>query len=142
MEMEAPEKQAIEAILENWNKGWQTKNAALATQDYAEDADFTNAFGMARHGRAEIEELLSEVFQLPFVIGAESETVEQSIRFIRPDVALTRSLVLRKGQKSPSGEDLGLRSTSSLRVFLKMGDGWRIVSHLISDARDRGSSSH
>ena len=126
----------IEQVVENWNTAWQTKDAKLAAQDYSDDADWTNAFGMKRKGRAEIEKILGEVFSLPFVMAGQSETANQSIRFIKPDVALVITRVERAGQRTPSGAELGTRQTSHLRVLMKSGGRWRIVSHLISDARD------
>jgi uncharacterized protein (TIGR02246 family) len=78
----------VEQVIENWNRAWKAKDAKLAAQDYAHDADWTNAFGMKRKGRAEIEKFLAEVFTLPFVMAARSKVVEQSVRFIKPDVAL------------------------------------------------------
>jgi len=55
-------------------------------------------------------------------------------------VVLTQ--VEREGQKTPSGEDLGVRRTSHLRVLVKEAGQWRIVSHVISDARDPRAARH
>lgn len=133
---------AVEQVIENWNKAWQTKDAKLAAQDYSNDADWTNAFGMKRTGRAEIEKFLTEVFSLPFVMAAQSKVVEQSVRFIKPDVAIVITRVERVGQRTQSGEALGTRQTSHLRVLVKSEGGWKIVSHLISDARDPERPTH
>lgn len=97
----------IEHAIDNWNEAWQTKDSKLAAQDYSDDADWTNAFGMKRRGRAEIEKVLAEVFALPFVIAGQSSTVEQSVRFIKPDVALVVTRVERLGQRVASGAELG-----------------------------------
>lgn len=136
------DQRAIEQGIENWNRAWQTKDAALAAQDYSDDADWTNAFGMKRKGRAEIQKFLAEVFSLPFVMAGESKVVEQTVKFIKPDVATVVTLVERAGQRTPAGETLGTRHTSHLRVLMKSGDTWKIVSHLISDARDPERREH
>ena len=133
---------AVEQILEHWNKAWQAKDPKLAAQDYSDDADWTNAFGMKKRGRAEIEKFLTEVFSLPFVMTAQSKVVEQSIKFIKPDVAVVVTRVERVGQRTPSGEALGTRETSHLRVLMKSGGTWKIVNHLISDARDPKRREH
>jgi hypothetical protein len=91
---------------------------------------------MKRKGRADIEKVLAEVFALPFVMAGQSKTVEQSVRFINPDVALVLTRVERVGQRVPSGAELGTRQTSHLRVLVKSKGQWKIISHLISDARD------
>jgi uncharacterized protein (TIGR02246 family) len=132
----------IEQVIENWNKAWQTKDAKLAAQDYSDDADWTNAFGMKKKGRAEIEKILAEVFSLPFVVAGQSKTVEQSVRSIKPDVALVVTRVERAGQRTPSGSELGIRQTTHLRVLMKSEGRWKVISHLISDARDRDRPEH
>lgn len=90
----------------------------MAAQDYSTDADWTNAFGMKKKGRAEIEQILAEVFSLPLMEG-RSRTAEQSVRFIKSDVALVVTRVERAGQRTPSGAELGIRQTSHLRVLMK-----------------------
>ena len=137
-----PDRVAIERAVENWNAAWKFKDPALAAQDYSDSADWTNAFGMSRVGRMEIERLLTEVFSLPFVMAGDSETVAQEIRFVAPDLALVTTRVQRKGQRNPSGQDIGQRRTSHLRVFAKTDGRWQIISHLISDARDTRAPVH
>lgn len=132
----------IELVIENWNKAWQGKDAKLAAKDYSDDADWTNAFGMKKKGRTEIEKFLAEVFSLPFVMAGQSKTVDQSVRLIKPDVALVVTRVERAGQRTPSGEELATRQTSHLRVLVKSGESWKIISHLISDARDLERRMH
>ena len=43
---------AILATFDSWNRGWKERNAALAVQDYADDVDWTNAFGDRFQGKA------------------------------------------------------------------------------------------
>jgi len=139
---QAPDQLAIEHAIENWNIAWKVKDPELAAQDYSDTADWTNAFGMSRVGRAEIEKLLNEVFALPFVMAGNSETVSQEIRFVKPDLALVLTRVQRKGQRTGAGQDIGQRHTSHLRVFAKADGKWQIISHLISDARDTQQAPH
>jgi uncharacterized protein (TIGR02246 family) len=141
-EVDRHQEHQIIAMIEDWNLGWEKKDAALAAKWYSDDADWTNAFGFYKKGRAEIEKFLGEVFALPFVMAGRGKVLEQSIRFIQPNVALVRTKVERTGQLTPSGETLGPRETSHLRVFLKLGNNWKIISHLISDARSRENPKH
>lgn len=131
------DRKAIEQAYENWYRAWEIKDAKLAAQDYADNAVWINAFGMKRNGQKEIEKTLEQVFSMDFVMAGESKTVEKTITFLKPDVAIINSRVEREGQKSPSGEQMLTRQTSHLRVFVKTDGKWQIVSHLISDARDR-----
>lgn len=131
----------VEAI-ERWDQAWKSKNARLGAEDYSDDTYWVNAFGMHRTGRAAVEQTLKEVFALPFVAAGESQTVNHDVRFLRPDVAVVATTVERRGQLTPDGEQLGVRHTSHLRVFQRPQGRWQIVSHLISDARDRQSRRH
>lgn len=133
---------AIEKAINNWDTAWKTKDARLAAQNYSDDADWTNAFGMARRGRSEIEKLITEVFALPFVMAGKSATVEQTIRKLDSNMALVISRVEREGQQSPSGETMSKRQTTHHRLFRKTKDGWQIIAHLISDARDTERTKH
>lgn len=133
---------AITAAVDRWFEAWETLDAALAAQDYAEDADWTNAFGQTQRGRAAIEAQLREVFALGFVTAGQSEPVGQEVRLLRPDVALVTTRVERRGQQAEGGEGLGVRRTTHLRVFERRGGAWFIVSHLISDARAMGTPRH
>ena len=138
----ADDKKAIEAAYQNWYTAWETKDYNLAAQDYSDDAIWVNAFGMKRTGQSEIEKALKEVFGMDFVMAGKSKTVEKTIKFVKPDVALVTSRVEREGQKSPSDEKMDVRKTSHLRVFVKTKGKWQIVNHLISDARNRNRPEH
>lgn len=138
----AADSAAITTALDNWFRAWEVKDAALGARDYSTDAAWTNAFGMTRHGQVAIEATLREVFALPFVTAGESRPTGQEIRWLRPDVALVVTVVERAGQQTPDGASLGLRRTTHHRVFVREAAGWRIVSHLISDARDQQRSGH
>lgn len=134
--------QSVIAAIDRWDRAWEVKDAALGSQDYADDALWVNAFGMRRTGRAAIRATLAEVFALPFVAAGNSDTVDHDVRFPGEDVALVATRVERRGQRSPGGEELGVRHTSHLRVFERREGRWLIVSHLISDARDREGARH
>jgi uncharacterized protein (TIGR02246 family) len=138
----AADSAAIQGALDNWFRAWEVRDAELGARDYAADAEWTNAFGMTRRGRAAIEATLREVFGLPFVVAGDSRPTAQEIRWLRPDVALVVTVVERVGQQSPTGEPLGTRRTTHHRVFVRGDDGWRIASHLISDARDQQRPGH
>ncbi|MEM1451885.1 MAG: SgcJ/EcaC family oxidoreductase [Planctomycetota bacterium] len=137
-----PEAAAIGSAVDDWNRAWKIEDPALAASGYSADAEFTNAFGFHRTGRTAIEEYLGEVFALDFVMTGDSSEVERSITFLRPDVALVHSRIERNGQTASDGSDLGVRRTSHLRVFAVVDGSWRIVSHLISDARATSRPDH
>ncbi|HET6770778.1 MAG TPA: SgcJ/EcaC family oxidoreductase [Actinomycetota bacterium] len=140
--MTTEDRAAIEKAVENWMAAWERKDAHLAVQDYAEDADWTNVFGVRCRSRAELETTLTQIFSSPFAMAGRDTVVGQEVRFLRSDVALVRTRVERRGQLMPSGEPMGTRHTTHLRVFELTEVGWKVVSHLISDARDQERPQH
>lgn len=129
---------AIMKAIANWERAWEMGDPELAARDYAEDADWTNAFGMRRLGRDSIRALLSEVFQLPFVMAGQTEYEYHDLRFLGESVALLRSRAIRGDQQLPDGRVEEPRRINHLRVFVKRDGRWLIVSHLIGDERAPG----
>ena len=132
----------IIAIIDNWNKAWQTKDYVLAANGYSHDAHFTNAFGDKRNGQNEVEALLKEVFSLPFVMAGHSETSEHHYQVLDVTTIIVHTAVIRKGQQMPDGSVLPDRQTTHMRVFQKTAGKWEIKAHLISDARDKQVPKH
>ncbi len=127
---------AIQVAIANWDRGWKEFNAALATKDYAADADWTNAFGRARKGRSAVEEFLGGQFALPQMRSRTSTASTVAIRFARPDVAVVNSTRETSGQRSASGATYPVRKTHDLRVFVNDNGRWWVVSHLIMDEKE------
>lgn len=131
----------IEQKIEDWNYAWKLKDASLAAKWYTNDADFTNAFGFSMIGKREIELYLERVFKMKFVMAGNSDQTSVKLKYISKNTILAISTIERKGQKLSDGEELGLRSTTHHRLFYKE-DNWKIVAHLISDARDIETNKH
>ena len=134
------EREAVLKTLQSWNEGWRVRDAALAVADYAEDTDWTNAFGDRFQSRQELQNGLEFIFGLEFVMaGASAGNTYQDVRFLTPEVAIIRSQLIRSGQKTDSGQDMRDRRINHLRVLEKRNGRWVIVSHLISQAKEKGS---
>lgn len=140
--MTLADRESIDQAVDDWNEAWQTGDVDLAVGRYSVDADFTNAFGFYRKGRASIREYLAEVFSLDFVMAGESREVSREYRVLGPSSVAVRSRVERAGQRTAEGQDLGIRETSHLRIFHRRDGEWQLVSHLISDARSIQRSGH
>ena len=132
----------ILSVINDWNQAWETRDYVLAAKGYGHDARFINAFGDKRSGQREIQNLLKEVFSLPFVMTGNSETIEHRYQVLNSTNVIVHTSVLRKGQQMPDGTVIPDRQTTHMRVFQKNGDQWKIKGHLISDARDKQSSKH
>ena len=132
----AEDEAVIRRIVANWDRGWKDFEPEVATVDYADDADWVNAFGKARTGRSEIRKYLATLFTTPEIRSRQSTPSTVVIRFIRPDVAAVSSFRETVGQKSASGREYPTRKTHDLRVIVKQADQWRIISHMIMDEKD------
>lgn len=127
--------------IDDWNKGWKTKDYKIATQWYGQRAEFTNAFGHSKTGKSDIEAFMKEVFQLPFVMAGDSRVTNQKFIQLDDKIVLVITSIERTGQRTPDDKQLGIRQTTHHRVFKKESE-WLIVGHLISDARDTESNKH
>jgi len=132
------ERAAVLAALDSWNRGWAERDAELAVRDYSEDVDWTNAFGDRFQGRSELKKGLEFIFSLDFVmVGDSGDNEFEDVRFLSPDVALLRSKLVRAGQETSAGEVMADRHVHHLRVLQKREGRWLIISHLISQAKDK-----
>ncbi|MBZ0112523.1 MAG: SgcJ/EcaC family oxidoreductase [Thermoanaerobaculia bacterium] len=130
---------AVLKTLDSWNEGWRTADANLAVQDYSEDTDWTNAFGDRFQGREELRKGLEFIFSLDFVMAGDSGGNEfTDVQFLTPDVAMIRSKLVRVGQQTRDGAVRPDRHIHHLRVLERREGKWQIVSHLISQAQEKG----
>lgn len=134
----AADREAVLKTLDSWNQGWAESKAELAVQDYSDDVDWTNAFGDRFQGRDALREGLEFIFSLDFVMAGESDDNEfADVVFLSPDIALIRSKLVRAGQKTSNGTAMPDRHIHHLRVLERRDGRWQIVSHLISQAKEK-----
>ena len=128
----------IMETLETWEQGWAHRNAEMAVSSYAEDTDWTNAFGDRFQGKEELQKGLEFIFSLDFVMAGESESHEfDDITFLSSDVAVVRSKLVRLNQKTSTGLLMPDRHINHLRVYHRRSGQWLIVSHMISQRQPR-----
>lgn len=129
---------AVLATLDSWNRGWAEGDAAAAVEGYAEDTDWTNAFGDRFRGRDALRKGLEFIFSLGFVMAGDSSDNEfADVTFLTPDVALIRSKLVRVGQERSDGTAMSDRHINHLRVLQRREGRWLIVSHMISQAQEK-----
>lgn len=129
------DKETIENIVQNWTIGWKSCDSQLATEGFAEDIDWINAFGVQIKGRQGIKEFLDWVFSLENAKERENSEAITLIRFIRPDIALVYTDFHVEKQKYLSGESMSDRHGHMLRVMSKENHDWQIVSMMIMDEK-------
>lgn len=129
---------AILKTFDSWNQGWMEGNAELAVQDYAEDTDWTNAFGDRFQSKQSLQDGLEHIFSLGFVMAGNSAGNEYAdVTFLSADIAMVRSKLVRVGQETSTGETMPDRHINHLRVLERRGDRWLIVSHLIAQEQPK-----
>ena len=74
--------------MKHWQEAWDQFNSQLLAGDYADDADWMNAYGENSKGAASIVGRMARLFARPHVQGRRTTWHEPRIRFIRPDVAI------------------------------------------------------
>jgi len=131
------EEAAVGEVLMRLGQAFARGDTAGIGELYAEDADWTNAFGTSRHGRDAIVDYLEKLFaDKRFAAGRLRGRPEGSIRFLGHAVAVAKTYAEREGQETVEGGTLPVRRNHSLKVLEKRDGHWRIVSEMYMDARD------
>ncbi len=133
---QASDEAAIKQVIAHWDAGWEKFDATIASQDYAEDADWTNSFGISKKGKAEIHQFLEKLYKSPQITPRKSTPSASTIKFVRPDVAVASSYRETVGQKTSSGAEYPTRKTRDLRVLVLDKGKWVVASHLIADEKE------
>ncbi|HEY7298877.1 MAG TPA: SgcJ/EcaC family oxidoreductase [Xanthobacteraceae bacterium] len=135
---EAPEDlgTSIEGTLLALGTAFRQRDARLLESVYADDADWTNAFGTTLRGRRQIVAYLTGLFADPHFNAGTAGRPQVSVRPVTDDVVLVKTVVDIEGQQRTDGTPLGARHNHSLKVLQRQPDGtWLIVSEMYMDAR-------
>ena len=120
---------AIEGIAAQLAEAWNRYDARALASVFAEDADFTNVFGMVAKGRAAIEALHAPLFKTMFKESRLTVT-ETRVRLIRPDVASVDVKWTMTGARDPHGNPWPERVGLLNWIATRHGERWLIdVSH-------------
>ena len=105
-----------------WN---QNDTAAMATL-FAADADHLEPNGLLLKGRAAIMKQLSERFATEFK-GSRGAITADTIRFIKPDVAVVDSPYEITGAHDTGGKELPPIKGRYVDIWIKKGGRWEII---------------
>ncbi|WP_420603476.1 hypothetical protein [Flagellimonas sp.] len=128
------DKLVIDQTIKDWDKAWETKNLELALKHYADQTDWTNAFGDRVQSKEELKDLLGFIFNMDFVMAGENNYGENEITFINDSTVTVRSQNIRKNQEWADGTKMDDRYINHLRIYQKRNDVWLITNHMISQA--------
>ena len=121
------DEEAIRKVVIEMTEGFNAHDAKASTSMYTADADLITVRGERFRGTAEFEKGLAAIFASR-AREAKLRTLNVSVRFVRPDVALAHvtnelsGLIAPDGQRPPPHQEL------SLRVFVKEGQNWRVAA--------------
>jgi uncharacterized protein (TIGR02246 family) len=112
----------VRGIIDAWNRHDMDAFANL----FAEDADFVNVRGTRWIGRDVIREAHIATHATIFK-SSQLSLKETSARFLRPDIAVVRSVTEVSGQINASGETLPARRAMLTLVMMNMQGQWTVV---------------
>lgn len=120
---------AIEDLVLGVQAAWNRHDAHDFAAAFAEDAEFTNVFGMVQKGRAGIEAAHAPIFKTMFK-DSRLTVMETSVRLIRPDVAGVDIKWAMTGARDPHGNPWPERTGLLNWIVTLHGERWLIdVSH-------------
>src|SRR4051794_20112898 len=125
-ENSAKDEEMIRSIVTEMTEGFNNNDTKAASQMYTADADFVTVRGERAKGASEIERLLADIFATR-AKEATQRTLNVTIRFIAPDIAVAHVTNELSGVVRPDGQKLPPHTELSLRVFVKgsrRGCGW------------------
>jgi uncharacterized protein (TIGR02246 family) len=121
------DQEAIKRVVAEHVEAWNKHDARALSMFYAQDGDLVSATGSMSKGRAEIEKALSRNFSARSKGGKRTATV-QSVRFIRPGIALADVAFETVGEPGADGKDLSPTKGYSYLVMTKNDSRWWITA--------------
>jgi uncharacterized protein (TIGR02246 family) len=100
----AQSERAIREIVDGLAVAWNRHDAGGFVARFAEDADFTNVFGMSVKGRGAIKALHEPIFRTIFK-DSRLDISETRTRFLRPDLAAVDVRWTMSGARDPQGRE-------------------------------------
>ena len=119
IEDEAAIRQRAQEYVAAYNRG----DARAATAVYTADATHTYALGFTHEGRGAIESGLAELLAGPMQ-GSTITLTTESVRFLKPDIAVKRDQFEAGGLRGPDGVALPPVKGPCLSVYVKEEQGW------------------
>lgn len=122
----AEDEAAVRSIVRGFEEAWNRHDMDALARLFADDADFVNVIGARWIGRPAIKEAHQATHTTIFK-NSRLRIGETSVRFLKPDVAVSRSVWDLEGHTSPAGEPQPARKGIFTNVLQKKDGGWQIV---------------
>jgi uncharacterized protein (TIGR02246 family) len=120
--MKNADEMSIEGLVQSFVDGWNAADGTALARAFALDADFTAVTGLKASGRDVIakghDEILSTIYR-----GSRNSAKVETIRFLRPDVAVVDVTFRFVGDTRP----FGLEQSTCGMVCTKENGAWSIA---------------
>lgn len=121
------DEEAIKQVIAGTTEAFSKHDAKAFTRFYTQDAELVTVRGERMKGAAEIEKGLTAIFATR-AKSTTAKTLNVTIRFIRPDVAVAHVTNELSGLVSPSGDQLPPHRELSIRVLVKEQGAWLVTA--------------
>ncbi len=118
------DERAIQDILKQIEIAWNSYDSVSIAALFAEDANFIHIFGGQLDGRTAIEAAHRVIFNTIYR-GSHASFMLQSVRFVRPDVAV---VFARAHVKFKEGNEMREIETRPTLIVVKEQAKWQIVA--------------
>jgi uncharacterized protein (TIGR02246 family) len=123
----AEDEAAVRKVIVEMTDGFNNHDGKAAASMYTPDARFVSVRGDMMNGQAGIENGLSSILTSR-AKNATQRTLDVTVRFLRPDVALANVTNELSGLVAPDGHALPSHRELSLRVFVKDAGVWQVAA--------------
>src|SRR5215472_2379721 len=110
----AEDEAIVKTIVDHWRQAWERFDASVLQEDYAEDADWLNAFGVTKSGGADIVAYVAQQVKRSNLQGRRTTWGEIRVRFVRGDIATAYRDYQTLGHKTRMGANW--RSVVRMRI--------------------------
>ena len=121
------DEEAIEKVIAGTTEAFNKHDAKAFARFYTPDAELVTVRGERMKGVVEIEKGLAAIFATR-ATAATLKTVDVSIRFIKPDVAVAHVTNEMSGVVNTEGEKIPSHRELSIRVLVKDKGTWRVTA--------------
>ena len=121
------EEEAIRRLYADYDAAWNAGDAKRLVMVWAEDADHVEPDGTPIKGRAAIEESLARRLAAELK-GSQSKQTVESVRFIKPDVAIVDANYEVTGMPHAAGAPGSTLHGRYVDIWVKQKGKWRIVA--------------
>lgn len=125
--LENSDYEEINQIIEHIANAWNDHEGQGFADDYAEDADFVNIFGMVFKGKSEIEVRHVKILQT-FLKGSKFETVDFKLREVKPGLVIAHVYWKVSHVPKPNKDSSDVMKGVFTHVFVKNQDNWEITA--------------